>query len=66
MSRVKKESSKKIQTTFNQDQIAMIRKFKGLFGQEDAEIVRYIVINWMLERNHDFNRKKPQDTPDRR
>lgn len=59
MSRIKKESNK-IQPTFNSTQIDMIRKYKGLFGIEDAEIVRQIVIAWMTERNPDFARKKPR------
>lgn len=51
MSRVKKDSNK-IQVTFNKEQIKLIRQHKGIFGEEDAEIVRYIVINWVIEKNN--------------
>jgi len=49
MGRSKKQSFK-IQTTFNKSQIELIRKFKGILGEDDAEIVRYIVTNWLLEK----------------
>ena len=49
MVRSKKESFK-IQTTFNKEQIKLIRSFKGILGEDDAELVRAIVTNWLLER----------------
>ena len=50
MARVKKDSAK-IQTTFNKEQIILIRKYRGIFGEDDAEIVRHIVANWLLEKS---------------
>jgi len=47
--RILKESDK-IQVTFNQTQLQFIDKFKGIFGDTKAEVVRYIVANWLLER----------------
>jgi len=49
MGRGKKDSIK-VQTTFNKSQLDLIRKFKGILGEDDAEIVRYIVTNWLLEK----------------
>ena len=54
--RSKKESIK-IQVTFNKKQIELIRTFKGILGQDDAEIVRYIVTNWLLEKKEGKNAK---------
>ncbi len=50
MARVKKDSEK-IQVTFNKEQIRLIKKYKGIFGEDDAEIVRHIVTNWLLEKS---------------
>ena len=47
--RILKESDK-VQVTFNRTQLALIDKHKGLFGDTRAEVVRYIVANWLLER----------------
>ena len=49
MGRARKESNK-IQPTFNKEQLRLIRSFRGVFGEDDAEIVRYIVTNWLLEK----------------
>lgn len=48
MVKIKKESEI-VQVTFNQKQLNLIRKFKGIFGNKETEIVRYIVANWLLE-----------------
>ena len=45
----RKKDSVKIQTTFNTEQVKLIRDFKGILGEDDAEIVRSIVTNWLLE-----------------
>lgn len=47
--RVKKESEK-IQVTFNKKQVELIESFKGVFGETNAEVVRSIVTNWLLEK----------------
>jgi len=31
-------------------QLELIRKYKGVFGEKDTEIVRNIVTNWLLEK----------------
>ncbi len=45
-----KKDSEKLQITFTKGQLELIRKYKGVFGELDTEIVRYIVTNWLLER----------------
>jgi len=44
------KDSDKIQVTFNQTQLQFIDEFKGIFGDTRAEVVRYIVANWLLEK----------------
>ena len=44
------KDSDKIQVTFNQTQLQFIDEFKGLFGDSRAEVIRYIVANWLLEK----------------
>jgi hypothetical protein len=48
MSRAKKDTLR-VQPTFSKEQMRLIRSFKGVFGDDDAEIVRAIVTNWLLE-----------------
>ncbi len=48
----------KVQVTFNKKQIEIIRKYKGIFGESDAEIIRSIVTNWLLEKNIKTDEKK--------
>jgi len=40
----------KVPITFNEEQLILINKYKGILGNTKAEIVRNIVINWILER----------------
>ena len=47
--RILKESDK-VQVTFNRTQLALIDEYKGIFGDTRAEVVRYIVTNWLLEK----------------
>lgn len=44
---IKKE---KIPVTFNERQLAFISGYLGILGNTKAEIVRNIVINWLLEK----------------
>jgi hypothetical protein len=44
----KEKEKDKIPVTFNEDQVRLIEQFKGIMGNTKAEIVRNIVINWML------------------
>jgi len=46
--KVSKKSKDKIPITFNSDQIKLIEKHMGVMGNTKAEIVRNIVINWLL------------------
>lgn len=56
--RNKKESSKRLQPTFSEKQIQLIRRFKGVLGEDDGEIVRAIVTNWLLEKCEDITKIK--------
>ncbi|MEK6915734.1 MAG: hypothetical protein AABW89_04310 [Nanoarchaeota archaeon] len=38
----------KIPVTFNEEQIKLINSYTGILGNTKAEIVRNIVINWIL------------------
>lgn len=38
----------KIPVTLNSDQLKLIESYKGILGNTKAEIIRNIVINWML------------------
>ena len=60
MVRSKKEPNK-IQATFNKEQLKLIRSFRGVFGDGDAEIVRYIVTNWLFEKVILKKRKDEED-----
>lgn len=54
MPRTKKES-KKIQPTFTKKQLELIRKYKGVLGEDDSEIIRYIVVDWLLDKSVKYN-----------
>jgi hypothetical protein len=43
--------TKRIHVTFTKDQWELIKKFKGIMGQNDAEIVRNIVLSWLAEKS---------------
>ncbi len=45
-----KMDKEKIPITFNQQQIEFIEKFTGIMGNTKAEIIRNIVINWLLQQ----------------
>lgn len=40
----------KIPITFNSKQLKLIEDYKGILGNTKAEIIRNIVINWLLEK----------------
>ena len=48
----KKKVSKKekIPVTFNEEQLDLISKYTGILGNTKAEIIRNIVINWILDK----------------
>jgi len=56
----KKKDSVKIQPTFSKKQVELIQKFRGILGEDNAEIVRSIVINWLLE-NRGISTKSKND-----
>jgi len=60
-SRILKDSEK-IQVTFNQTQLELLDKFKGIFGDTRAEVVRYIVANWLLDKTSIDKIKKDENT----
>ena len=44
------EDAEKIQVTFNKSQLELIDKFRGIFGNSRAEIVRYIITHWLFDK----------------
>lgn len=42
---------KRVQVTFTEEQWKMIEKFKGIMGNDDAEVVRNIVLSWLAEKS---------------
>jgi hypothetical protein len=42
---------KRVQVVFTNEQWALIEKFRGDFGDGDAEIVRNIVLAWLSEKS---------------
>lgn len=49
--RKEKTKSKRIQVSFTEDQWMLIEKFKGIMGNDDAEVVRNIVLAWLAEKS---------------
>lgn len=43
-----KKDKEKIPVTLNTEQLALIESYKGVLGNTKAEIIRNIVINWIL------------------
>lgn len=50
MKKTKKEM-KRIQVTFTKEQWELIEKLKGEMGIMDSEIVRNIVMGWLMEKS---------------
>ncbi len=48
--KVTKKRKEKIPVTFNEDQLSLIEKYTGILGNTKAEIIRNIVINWILDK----------------
>lgn len=48
--KVTKKDKEKIPITFNSEQLKLIEEHTGILGNTKAEIIRNIVINWLLER----------------
>ena len=47
---VAKKRKNKIPVTFNEEQLALIEEYEGIMGNTTAEIIRNIVINWLLDK----------------
>ncbi len=45
------KGTKRIQVTFTADQWKLIESLRGVFGSNDAEIVRGIVLAWLAEKS---------------
>ncbi|MEM5799638.1 MAG: CopG family transcriptional regulator [Candidatus Aenigmatarchaeota archaeon] len=46
-----KENMKRIQVTFTKEQWKLVEKLKGEMGVKDSEIVRNIVMGWLMEKS---------------
>ena len=46
----KKKEVVKVQVAFTKKQMNIIRSYKDIFGDSDAEIVRSMVTNWLVEK----------------
>lgn len=42
---------KRIQVTFSNSQYEVIKKLKGELGVTDSEVVRNVVINWLIDKS---------------
>ena len=45
------KTAKRVQVTFTSEQWALIEKFRGILGNDDAEIVRNIILSWLSEKS---------------
>jgi hypothetical protein len=43
--------TKRVQVTFTEEQWSLIERFKGVMGNDDAEVVRNIVLAWLAEKS---------------
>lgn len=46
-----KEKVKRVQVTFTKEQWSVLEKFRGIMGNDDAEIIRNIVLAWLAEKS---------------
>jgi hypothetical protein len=46
-----KKESRRIQVVFTQEQYDLLQKLKGEMGSSDSEVVRNIVLNWLMEKS---------------
>jgi len=46
-----KKDTKRIQVVFTHAQYELLRKLKGEMGSSDSEVVRNIVLNWLMEKS---------------
>lgn len=43
--------TKKVQVTFTEDQWELLENLKGTFGDNNAEVIRTIVMAWLAEKS---------------
>ena len=55
-----KRESKRIQVVFTQEQYDLLQKLKGEMGSSDSEVVRNIVLNWLMEKSFIPTTVKPK------
>jgi len=46
-----KKETRRIQVVFTQEQYELLQKLKGEMGSSDSEVVRNIVLNWLMEKS---------------
>jgi hypothetical protein len=46
-----RDKVKRVQVTFTEEQWNLVEQFKGIMGNEDAELVRNIVLAWLAEKS---------------
>lgn len=46
-----KRETRRIQVVFTQEQYELLQKLKGEMGSSDSEVVRNIVLNWLMEKS---------------
>jgi len=46
-----KRGTRRIQVVFTQEQYELLQKLKGEMGSSDSEVVRNIVLNWLMEKS---------------
>jgi hypothetical protein len=51
MSSNNEESKKRIQVIFTQEQYNILKSLKGELGATDSEVVRNIVLYWLIEKS---------------
>jgi hypothetical protein len=49
--KMKKKEMKRIQVTFTNEQWKLIKELKGEMGITDSEVVRNIVVTWLVEKS---------------
>jgi predicted transcriptional regulator len=57
----KKKEVTKVQLTLTKKQMNLMRRYKDIFGESDAEIVRAIVINWLITKRMEGKNEREED-----